>query len=403
MSNFVRLKDEDETAFINRLRLAYDARKDEWSEDYHPEVKHYESCRRIHNREFNYKNGSVTQVRTKMGKFRAESKNNLIDIDDFKAGIAEKDTQREYRNELRKEARAETIQAEIVDAVARTYQTKINIPRTINPNPEGPAMIPVLSDWHFGANHTNYLAEYSVDIAKERIALYAKHIVAKAKQDKVSEIILLNTGDLVEGMIHVSTRIQAELNIIDQTIQLSEALVQFISYILENVDVPVRYGSVLDNHSRVHPNKKDAIEKESFGKIIEWYVKSRFEEGQIDFIENVIDDNIGYVDVKGMKVAYVHGHMDTVKASKDKLSRIVGTLVDIVIISHRHHVATLDGVYQSGSLKGVDEYAFNFRASDAPSQMIISIQDGEYPYIDRRDVYFDLDYAKRYEKINNKK
>ena len=284
------------------------------------------------------------------------------------------DIQREYRAILRDKARENALLDMVKDKLSQ-----------FEPIPYTPHhyvvtsnyMVVIVSDWHIGAKYENFLGEYNFDIAKQRINRFATETVKKIKQHKPCEVLVLNLNDLIEGNIHISTRIQAEFDAVQQSIKAGELLAQFIAEVANYAPV-VKVGQVLDNHSRINKNKREHIETESFGKIVDYIVRERVKHHNVSFIGNTIDDNIGFTQFGGEKIAWVHGHLDNPKTVKDKLTNIIGLTLDQVYTAHRHHIDYKGNVLQVGSLKGTDEYAINHRLGERPSQSITVFNEYEF-------------------------
>lgn len=264
------------------------------------------------------------------------------------------DIAREYRNDIRTQARIEVLTDRTVHAINTLPKIFLKPFKSIQSDTT--ALVNA-SDWHLGAKHENYWSRYSVDIAKERVAYYAHEIIRYAKGHNVSEILILNLGDMIEGFIHVSTRIQSELDAIDQSILAGELFSQFIMKIRNTLRVPVKVGWVLDNHSRIHPNKKEHIESESLQRIVMEFTKLRLEKTDIEFVGNYIDSNIGHYNLNGKNIVWVHGHLDNPNTVVAKLQSGLPFKIDDVIIAHRHSTLIKENVYQVPSMKGTDEYA----------------------------------------------
>lgn len=294
------------------------------------------------------------------------------------------DVLREYRNDIRTRARLDVV----LEAVREGLEDlePIPLPEYLPKATGTNRMIVNISDMHVGAKHENYVSKYNLDITKERLNEYADEVIRTAKKDKVSEMLIINLGDQIEGFIHISTRVQAELDAVEQTIIAGELIAQFIAKVYMSTGANIKVGAVLDNHSRIHPNKKEHIEKESLGRIVEYIYRLRLEMYPIEFIGNYVDPNIGYTEFGGYRVAWVHGHLDTPARAKKDIERILGTVVDLVYIAHRHHLLIGEDVIQVGSMKGTDEYAFNKRLGSRASQTM-TIFEGNT--ITHKSVYFE--------------
>lgn len=275
------------------------------------------------------------------------------------------DVKREYNASIRNEARISNLYEKILEAIRELPAIELKPIELVNS--DAYALINV-SDWHIGAKFDNYFGKYNLEIAKERVNEYAEVIIDECKRYNVKEALILNMGDMIEGFIHVSTRIQAELDAIDQTIVAGELFTQFIIKIHNGLQIPLHVGSVLDNHSRIHPNKKEHIEAESLARIIMEFVKIRLENTSINLVANVIDENIGYFNLGGKRIVWVHGHLDNPSNVKAKIQEGVKFHVDEVVMAHRHHIMMKEGIYQVPSMKGTDEYAKDKRLFGEASQ-----------------------------------
>ena len=284
------------------------------------------------------------------------------------------DVVREYNSSIRDEARIDNL-IEAVENGLRDFEPITFKP--VNYSKSGRYAIAVVSDWHIGSQHKNYVSEYNLDIASKRVMKYAKRIVDEVNDKDIEELLIINLNDLIEGNIHISTRVQAEMDAVQQTIHASMLLTEFIRYIADNTNARLKVGSVLENHSRINKNKKEHIEAESFGKLIDFIVQDRIKDDRVMFVGNPLDDNIGLTQFGGLNVAYVHGHLDHPKSVKDKLDNLIGVQMDLVVMAHRHHILIDENVVQVGSLKGTDSYAFDHRLVSKASQTMIFFSDDE--------------------------
>ena len=81
--------------------------------------------------------------------------------------------------------------------------------------------------------------------------------------EDITELYILNLGDLVSGRIHTTIRIDNQIDAVTQVIEVSEILAEFIANIANYTDVHIKYYDTLDNHSRLEPNKENSVELES--------------------------------------------------------------------------------------------------------------------------------------------
>ena len=308
----------------------------------------------------------------------SEAIKNELQIERYKA----MDAKREFRTDLRNQARIEVLYEQMFKSIKSLPRIKLDTKIRRGGHAD---MIVNASDWHLGAKHKNYWGEYSVEIAKERISKYAREVIRYGKMFNLREVLVINMGDMIEGFIHVSTRVQAELNAIEQTVLAGELFTQFIAEVANGLGVPIKVGSILDNHSRIHPNKAHHIEAENLQTIIEEFVRLRIlnaelqgdiESGAIEFVRNHIDENIGHYNLGGRNIVWVHGHLDNPNTVYQRLSQGLDFKIDGVIIAHRHHIQMHPYVWQVPSMKGTDEYAKNKRLF-SPASQSFRVYDGD--------------------------
>jgi hypothetical protein len=303
-----------------------------------------------------------------------ELQNELIELKKEKIKLAEERTQ--INSLVRSIAREETLK-EIAADIAESISSKkllarskgVNIIR--NTDVKG---ILVISDWHYGVEVSSYYNTYNTDIAKERINKLLDESIRLIKSEHISELFVLNLGDMISGIIHLPLRLNSRIDVITQTIEVSEILVEFLTELTNHCNI--RYGSVSDNHSRLDPNKKEALQVESFTRIIDWYLKKRLEENEnIEFLDNKYGDDICSFDIFDFKVLAVHGDKDPQKKILTQLVNFTQEHYDIVLSAHKHHFFADEQneteLYSNGSLMGTDDYAIKLRCNNKPSQLLI--------------------------------
>lgn len=304
----------------------------------------------------------------------------------YKQQVKTGDKLREMRKHIRDEARIEILQDAVKDGASKLEPYEPGTPVQILDNPREAVLL--LSDWHIGAKFSNFMNAYDLDIAKTRLDKVINDTISYCKNLNVGRLYVLNLGDLVEGNIHISVRVASEIDVIEQTMVAAEMLAYALTR-LESEVVEVAYGDVLDNHGRINPNKHDHIEKENFGKLINWWLRERLyaSNSRVTMIETGVDDNIGVVYFQnGKKAAFVHGHLDKINTVFQNLNGMLRETMDYVFMGH-YHVAKMKEfnggkVFVNGSLKGVDPYALSNRYMGRASQFLFVMDgDNEIPVV----------------------
>src|SRR5699024_4063580 len=162
-----------------------------------------------------------------------------------------RDQKREFNNKLRRMARLEHLEdylKEITDELE-----PVSLPVEQQRENNGSEAMVVLSDWHLGAEHNGRFNKFNSDVARYRINKVKQKTFDKVKKEEIQTIHIANLGDMIHGIIHVSTKIQSEEDVIQQDITASEYLKDFIGTFLQE-GIYVKYYNVIGNHGRVTPS-----------------------------------------------------------------------------------------------------------------------------------------------------
>lgn len=298
----------------------------------------------------------------------------------YKQQVKTSDWLREKRKTLRDEARIEMI----IDAIkedTKKYDIKIK-PFSGYTDGTNEAII-AISDWHCGDYVNNFKNKFSLEILQKRIEEVQNETIKYCLQNKVKKLHILNLGDMINGSIHVSARVENEFDTIEQVKQVSRLICNFMANLSEKIEY-ITYRSTLDNHSRINKDYKEHIEKESFAKLIDWWLSEKIELinlqnkkiiNPIEMIYDNIDDNIGLFEINNKSIFFVHGHQDSANNITQSLTFGTDVIADIVVLGHWHtdKVKNFLGkkIYFNGSLKGCDAYALSKRLFSNPSQTLL--------------------------------
>ena len=300
-----------------------------------------------------------------------------------KEKIRFQDQKREYRKYLREDGRFEHLVDEMKISINELNKSKplfshhthyIDIKHNTN------EAVLMTSDWHIGSKFKNYFAEYSIDIAKDRVKELISQTILKCKMHNVSTIHLELLGDCVEGIIHLGNRVEAEEDVISQIMIYCEILSEAINELTNNGFI-VKVHSVLGNHTRVVANAKESMNKENFERLVPWYLETRLNNNKnVEIISSPISDEIDIYDVLNTKIVCVHGHKDKPQNAVDKIVKMLRVFPDEIHLGHYHNdyeksdydILTI----VNGTLKGTDNYAIDLRVTGRPMQKLL-IYDNE--------------------------
>lgn len=322
-----------------------------------------------------------------------ELENKKIEIE--KEKIKFQDQRREFKKLLRDYARAEHIQEFIAQTAHEVGKMKPLIvyekeEYKNNPYREGVALF---SDWHTGLFVQNYWNSFNVEELLRRVRRLTVKIIEYGTLNQIRVLHLFLLGDLINGLIHVTTRINNTEDVIRQTQITAEIIAEMTKEFANNFE-QIKLYTVRGNHDRVSARKEEEIAKESFVDFIPWYLKARLSHiNNVEIVENKYDDEIIVTEVCGYKVAGVHGHRDRVNDVVPNLTLMTREFIDYVVMGHIHHNFSTEThgieVIVNPSLSGVDDYAKEIRKTSKPSQKFL-IFDKEESLLNTYSIRLDL-------------
>jgi hypothetical protein len=292
--------------------------------------------------------------------------------EEFKKNVRYQDQSREIKNELRYTARYENLLETVKDCAKLLPSFKLKDNIYITGSKEA---VLCISDFHYGAVVNNFKQKFNTDILVQKVTSLKNQVIRYCELNKVHKLNVLNLGDLIHGNIHVSARIESEMDAVSQTMQCAELLATLLHDIgckIENVV----YRSVLDNHSRINKKYDEHIESENFGRIIDWWLETRLSNSNVQIIKDNLDDNIGYFQSDaGKNIFFVHGHLDNVSTILQSLTFGTDIIADYVFLGHYHSAKMKEyqskKVFLNGSILGTDSYALNHRLFAKSSQTLL--------------------------------
>lgn len=245
-----------------------------------------------------------------------------------------------------------------------------------------------LNDIHYGAQHDNYWGKYNSDVCRDMMNTYLDKILPIAERHKSENCVVWANGDMISGSIHRSIQVTNKENVIEQITGVSELIAEFLAELSKHFKT-VSFVSVPGNHSRIEPNKDNALLRERLDDLVEWYLKARLQNFENVYIGagKKIDSTVYVVNVRGKLYAGVHGDLDGSAANVQSLQTMVGHPLYAVLSGHMHHnkVDMVQGVVtvMAGSFIGMDDYCISKRIFGIPQQMVcVCGEDGILCYYD---------------------
>lgn len=291
----------------------------------------------------------------------------------YKQQVKTRDTLNAYRRVLREEARLEDFKD-----LMKTCVVDINKLPPVEYEgefDEEREAVLLLSDFHIGVEIDNFYNKYNVDIARRRVNKVVTDTIKYCQNNEVAILHVIGLGDFCQGLIHTSARLEQEMDVIQQIMLASEILADALNQLQAAAPV-VKYYSVTDNHTRAVASLSESIESENYGKLITFYLKARLENTDIQFMDNMLDQEIGIIEFNNGKTGvFVHGHHDNINTMFQNMSAFVGRMIDYAFVGHYHceKMKTYNNfkVFVNGALCGLDQYAFSKRLFGRPSQTLL--------------------------------
>ena len=249
-------------------------------------------------------------------------------------------------------------------------------PQYKNLNKEAILMI---SDLHIGADCDNFYNTYNSKVAERRVMKLVDNTINYCHLNNVKRLNVVNLGDLINGIIHVSIRLEQEFDVVEQIMTAGEIMSRALNK-LQLAAPEIIYRSVTDNHSRAMANKAEAIEKEQFSRLIDWYLEERLKNTKIKFANDNLDVDIGKFDLlNGKKVMFAHGHNDNANQAFQHFVGATKEFIDYVLLAHFHSekLKNYQGmkVFVNGSIVGTEGYASSKRLYSDPCQTLLIFDD----------------------------
>lgn len=299
-----------------------------------------------------------------------------------KERIKFRDERNAYNKLIRQEARKESYLDQFIRCIKDTVDPKPLIVQSEEKRHYNSTcdMVINLNDIHYGIEIDNCWNRYDEDILRKRLNHYLDRIIEVQDRHGCKDAYVV-IGEIVNGIIHNSLRIQSNQDLIEQFITVIHHIADFLiflSYKFEEVHVYVAPG----NHSRINPKKEDGLDKENIDNLIIPFLEAKLQNYEkIKCHINEMDNSVAVFTVRNKMCAAVHGDKDNIDNVVENLWKLTGISFDIIFTGHKHtnkFVTYHDcKVVQSGCLVGTDEYAINNRLRNKPEQAVCIISDTE--------------------------
>ena len=307
----------------------------------------------------------------------SESIQNQID-DLYKTKALNRDILNEHRRLLRDDARLERLKESVREAVKMLPKMDL-VPSADGADPNEEAIL-MVSDLHIGMTIDSFSNKYNFSIAEKRVAKLTEDTIKYCRMNNVRRLNVVNLGDLISGIIHITIRLQEEFDAIEQTMKAAELISNMLNR-LQEAAPEVIYSSCTDNHSRLVADKNQAIEKENLYRIMDWFIEERLKGTNVKFGHDNLSPVLGkFKLINGKVVMFSHGHLNRPNMAFQDFIGASEEYIHYVLLGHYHCEKTKYfqnmKVFINGSICGTDPYAEGLMKFTKPSQTLI-VLDGD--------------------------
>lgn len=291
----------------------------------------------------------------------------------FKERCKLQDANREKRKYLREEARFENLLEVVKDSF---IEIDVNEYKPIDDRVERKYAIAQWSDWHCGALIDNPFNFYNIDVMVERAEKIRDKVIKYCELHRVTDLVVEINGDMVDGLIHISSRVEQEEGVIEQIATVTDVLAKLINSMKPYFN-SIKVVTTLGNHGRLTPNKSDSSTKENFEMLIPLWLRDKLD--GVTIIDSKGLDFVQY-EVDGKVIVVAHGQNDKLGKTIDDFTKMYKVIPSEVHLGHTHSYKDINDcdiiTTVNGCLDGVDDYALSIRKVTTPSQNLI-IYDGD--------------------------
>ena len=283
----------------------------------------------------------------KRGYERAVEKNINSDkaIDELRIARMELEMERKkkqtdsvfYNRILREHSREEMLKEKVIDALQSVERIPLPEFKPLNKSEGNVSYLLGFSDVHAYKIFKSLTNEYSKEILEKRMAELLVETIKVVKNENIDELVVVNGGDDLEGILRISALSILELGVTDTVIEYRRFMAKWLRDL--SVHVKIKYIQMISsNHTELRPlnTRAGQMPKEDFEKDIATYIKDVLDNN--DRIEVIIPEHAHYhLKLAGKDILIHHGHnIGNPKAYLDSMSRKLKVWFSTLIVGHLH-------------------------------------------------------------------
>lgn len=271
--------------------------------------------------------------------------------------------------------------------------------------------IALFSDAHIEETVTpesvNFLNEYNIEIAEQRIETYFRNLAACLAQDDVDELIFASLGDTISGYIHQELEQTNGLSPLEAIYKAQSLIYSGLKYLCENPQLSklkkIRFIGIVGNHSRT---SKKIQHNNGFKMSYEWLmyqnIKDYCEINKLPIEFYIPEGELAIAEtVDGKKFIFAHGFQiksggsGTICGIYPALNRLCLKYSkvfkqDMLFIGHFHSSVNTPNAVVNGSIISYNSFALtNGFEYERPQQQYIVYDTEFHDQILTRQIYCD--------------
>jgi hypothetical protein len=297
-----------------------------------------------------------------------------------------RDEKNEYNAWLREQSRIELFYERIDESVDRMLSKK---PRMI-PSPilvtenEDKAVIS-FADPHYGAYfkilgfNGEILNEYNPDIFTKRMWKLRDEILEFCKIHNIKNVSIVDLGDSVEGILHLSQLKALRGNIVDDILDYADFIDDWLTSLSNYLYIDL-YTSE-GNHSdlRLLTGKKGDFPHENLEKIYSRTIKKAFKNNPNVCIHESLN-GLNYFNVNGYNILTAHGNKESnIKNSINDYEDTYNIDIDYFLVGHLHsknefEVSKGKEVIQVRSVMGINDFSRDIKKTSEAGATMFTVR-----------------------------
>lgn len=242
------------------------------------------------------------------------------------------------RNDLNKQlseqSRRELLLEEVLNAIPSISEFNF---KPIVKQDENKSYLLNFSDIHYDYFFLSENNEYSIEILQERFEKLLGELIKLIEKEKISHLTVLNCGDSLNGLIHISQMQSMKIGLVQSAISFSRFMGDWLNKLSEYVYITYRQVPT-SNHSQLRIfDKSRFVGGEDLELLIINYIHDYLKNNQR--VEVVIDTDKEYItfNIQGYEIISFHGHQfKKTDNILEKINTMHRKFYDTIILGHWH-------------------------------------------------------------------